>query len=100
MATQRKTISDKAVRRYRAFHGKQPMKLEKKNVKMPAELVFLAKPEYITYLSDKFNGGGVGKMEAFKHKFGPTTKMYTNPEGTMLVIMGRDMKVLKQGIVN
>ena len=92
-------ISKKAVKRYEAFRGYRPRRVTQKRVEPVLELVELAQPEYITYFSDKFHGGGDGKMAAYKHKFGKRVKMYCTPDGKMLVIMGAGMSVQKRGIV-
>jgi hypothetical protein len=88
-----------AIKRYKAFHGKTPSRFRPVNKKMPTILVEIARPEFITYFSDKLNGGGDGKLNAFKHKFHKSTKLYSSPDGKMLVIMGPKLNVTNRGIV-
>ena len=75
------------------------MKITEYQFKIPKDLICLASPEYITYISDKLNGGGTGRVEKFKHKFDKSTMLFTNESGTMLIIMGPKLRVTKRGIV-
>lgn len=68
-------------------------------IKAPTELICIARPEFISYYSDKFNGGGDGRLNAFKHRFGAKIKLYTDPEGTFLLIAGPGLKINRRGIV-
>lgn len=92
--------SSKAKRRYKSFTGREPDdKPVTKVVKTPSELICIARPEFITYFSSKLNGGGDGTLNKFKHRFGAKIKLYTNPEGTFLLIAGPGLKVTPRGIV-
>jgi hypothetical protein len=91
--------SKKSRKRYKIFTGKEPGDAETRKVKTPSELICIARVELITYYSSKLNGGGDGTMQGFKHRFGAKTKLYTNPEGTFLLIAGPGLKVTPRGIV-
>lgn len=91
--------SKKARKRYKSFTGKEPGKAVTRNRKSPSELICIARAEIITYYSDKLNGGGDGILRGFKHRFGPKIQLYTNPEGTYLLIAGPGLKVTPRGIV-
>lgn len=88
-----------AIKKYKQFHGRRPYCKLTKNIKDFNTLVYLAQPEFLTYISDKINGGGTGRKEYFKHKFSKSTKLYCTPDGKMLIIMGSNMKVTPRGIV-
>lgn len=88
----------KAVKKYKAFHGTRPNKLTSKTIKNFDTLVYLADPEFITYKSKKFNGGGDGTLNFFKHKFSKSTKLYCTLDGKNLIIMGANIKVTPAGI--
>lgn len=94
-----KRPSHRAKRRYKAFTGKEPGKAEIQDKKAPSELICIARPEFLTYYSSKLNGGGDGTLQKFKHRFGAKIKLYTNPEGTILVLAGPGLKVTPRGIV-
>lgn len=91
--------SKKARSKYKAFTGKEPASAESKKIKTPSELICIARPEILTYLSSKLNGGGDGTMQGFKHRFGAKTRIYTNPEGTFILITGPGFKVTHRGIM-
>ena len=86
------------VRKYKQFHGEHPHKVTTKQIQNFSTLVYLADPEIITYASDKFNGGGNGKKNYFKHKFSKSTKLYCTPDGKNLVIMGANLRTTPAGI--
>lgn len=90
----------KSAKRYKTFTGypgEEPPKVTRK--KTPKEWVAIAKPLFIAYNSSKINGGGDGTLQGFKHRFGAQIQLYTNPEGTMLLIAGPGLKVTSRGIV-
>lgn len=89
----------KAGKRWQKFTGRMPGEYTQSAVKTPTELICIAIPEFLTYYSKKLNGGGTGKLEAFKHRFGKSTKLYTNPEGTFVLITGPNLRVTSRGIV-
>jgi hypothetical protein len=91
--------SKKAKKRYQAFTGREPGTAASRKIKTPSELICIAKPEHLTYFSSKLNGGGDGTLQGFKHRFGAKTRIYTNPEGTFILITGPGLKVTPRGIV-
>lgn len=91
--------SHRARRRYKTFTGREPGKEEFRKVKTPSELICIARAEILTYYSSKLNGGGDGTLQKFKHRFGAKIKLYTNPEGTFLVLAGPGLKVTPRGVV-
>ncbi len=38
-------------------------------------------------------------MQGFEHRFGAKTRIYTNPEGTFILITGPGFKVTHRGIM-
>jgi len=90
------TPSKKSLSRYRAFHGHNPRKTANLPTPDVSELIFLANPEILTYVSDKFNGGGDGTEKFYQHRFGTRAKIFCNPSGTVLIITG--IKVTHRGI--
>jgi hypothetical protein len=94
-----KRASHRAQRRYKAFTGRDPGKAEIRTKKAPSELICIARAEFLTYYSSKLNGGGDGTLNKFKHRFGANIKIYTNPEGTIVVLAGPGLKVTSRGIV-
>lgn len=91
--------SKEGLKRYKEFHGKAPKQVKPFAFPIPKDLICLASPEFITYISDKLNGGGTGKVEKFRHKFDKSTLLFTNEKGNMLIIMGPKLKVTRRGIV-
>ena len=91
--------SSSAHSRYKDFHGRASTKSARALLKPIRELVYLADAEYITYKSNKKNGGGDGTPQKFVHKFGKKIGIYTNPEGTILLIAGVGMHITDRGIV-
>lgn len=91
--------SKKSKSRYKAFTGREAEAATVKRVKTPSELICIARPEFLTYYSSKLNGGGNGSLQAFKHRFGAQIRIYTNPEGTFVLIAGPGLKVTRRGIV-
>lgn len=93
------TPSKRARKKYQKFVGKKPAYVKITEKTCPNELICIAIPEYLTYYSNKFNGGGNGETQKFIHRLGAKLKLYTNPEGNMLVITGPGLKVTRRGIV-
>lgn len=91
--------SKKAKKRFKSFTGHEPGEAIIKKKKTPSELICIARPEILTYYSSKINGGGNGTLQGFKHRFGAKTRIYTDPEGTFILIAGPGLKVTPRGIV-
>jgi hypothetical protein len=91
--------SKKAKRRFAAFTGRDPGAATIKQKKTPSELICIARAEILTYYSNKFNGGGDGTVQGFKHRFGAKIRLYTDPEGTFLLLAGPGLRVTPRGIV-
>jgi hypothetical protein len=52
----------------------------------------------ILYESNKKHGGGDGKDNLFRHKFGSTVHLHTNKEKTVYILAGRNLTVTARGI--
>lgn len=83
---------------YRNFRGYAPRGVKRVPWRVPAQLVELADADAVCYQSNKRNGGGNGQPQGWIHHFGPGVKMYTNPEGTLLVLAGGRLRVKPEGI--
>ncbi len=91
--------TSKARSRYSAFHGHAPRQVRRVKVRPIRELICLASADTITYKSDKTNGGRDGTPQYFEHKFRKKIKIYTTPEGDLLLIGGPGLRVTSRGIV-
>lgn len=83
----------KALARYKKFHGRSPEKNTKINFPYPKQLVLLGKGVAIEYESDKVFGNRPRKKRLFRHKFGRKVKIYTDPQGKALYIVGGKFRV-------
>lgn len=91
----------KAVQKYHAFHGRPVKKVTKKQFHVPNTLVRLGKAHSIVYVSNKFNGGGDGKMCEYIHEFETPVDLYMDETGKkQLYLMGSKLKVTHHGIEN
>ena len=88
-----------ALSMYHKFHGRQPRRITRKNFRVPEALICLGDAVDITYKCDKVNGGGDGRVARYKHKFGRGDKLYVDPRGKQLYILGGRMRVNSRGIV-
>ena len=91
-------------RMFETFHGKPPKNLVEIGWEDPPYLVELGLCEAVEYKTNKINGAPkdrVGKMTQYRHSMlGKGNRLYTNPEGTMLVIRGPNLRVEDRGIVD
>ena len=94
-----KSPSRSAASRYQKFHGHAPRRIRTVEIRPLREIICLGKACEIVYASDKENGGGDGRARKFVHKFGKNTRLYTSPEGDLLLIAGKGMRVTSRGIV-
>jgi hypothetical protein len=85
---------------YRAFHGRNPRSIRNAEFRVPRELVFLGNAVDISYRCDKRNGGGDGKMATYIHDFARGTKLFTDENGKILIIIGEKLKIKESGINN
>ena len=90
-------ISQTAQKRFFEFNGRKcdsvfsvPFEIEKP--------IYFSKAISILYESDKKHGGGDGKKNLFRHKFGTTVHLYTNKEKTVYIVAGRNLTVTDRGI--
>ena len=89
------------VRKYENFWGRRVRSVRKRKIHIPEALVYLGEAYAIEYLSDKFNGGGDGKMAVYRHKFKSGAKLYMDEKGkAQLYILGSKITVNNRGIVN
>jgi hypothetical protein len=90
----------KAVKRFERFHDRAPNKVGLVEIPHPKAVVFLGAGVAIEYRSDKHVlslGDKVsvarGKTRLYRHLFGPGVKVYTDPEGQALIIIGGKFRV-------
>lgn len=84
---------------YHKFHGKPPRRVSRRRFAVPAALVCLGDAKEIVYKCSKRNGGGDGRTALYVHRFGKGDKLYTDPQGKQLYILGGRMRVNSRGIV-
>ena len=83
--------------RFFQFNGKKCSKV----LSIPfnvSETVYFSKAISILYESTKKNGGGDGELNLFRHQFGKTVHLWTNPEKTVYILGGRNLIVTDRGI--
>ena len=89
---------------YELFHGKEPTGLEEVDWKDPDYLVELGDCLAVEYKTNKVNGAPadrVGRMTHYRHSMaGKGNRLFTNPEGTMLIILGPTLHIEDRGIVD
>lgn len=89
------------VRRYKQFHGKRPRSFSRRRFHVPKHLVKLGQAHAIEYVSDKYNGGGDGKLAVYRHVFETNCTLYMDETGKkQLYILGNSLKVNRAGIIN
>ena len=89
------------VEKYEKFWGRKPRKIYRGKFHDPRTLIYLGNAVEIVYRSNKFNGGGDGKMAEYVHKFSSGTKLYMDERCKgQLYIMGNRLKVTEAGIEN
>lgn len=89
--------SKKAKERYFEFNGKKCSKILSVDFDMERAEYF-AKAVSVLYESSKRHGGGNGEMNLFRHHFGKTVHLWTNPEKTVYILGGRNLIVTDRGI--
>lgn len=95
------TLHRKSIKKYKAFHGEDPRGTRKKKFHVPENLILLGKAHQIVYVSNKFNGGGDGKISEYIHTFETPCNLYMDETGKkQLYIMGDKLKVTHHGIEN
>ena len=91
-------------RLFETFHGKEPTGLEEIGWTDPDYLVELGDCLAVEYKTNKVNGAPkarVGKMTTYRHSMaGKGNRIFSNPEGTMLVILGPTLHIEDRGIVD
>lgn len=87
-------IEKEAVKRFENFHGRKADRVGKVEIPIPKSLVYLGEGVAITYRSDK-NVPRLGgrKARTYEHKFGRGVKIFTDPKGQALYIVGGRFKV-------
>ena len=94
-------LKKKSIKKYKAFHGKNPRAARKKIFHVPENLVLLGKAHQIVYISNKKNGGGDGKECEYIHTFETPCNLYMDETGRkQFYIMGARLKVTHHGIEN
>lgn len=89
---------------YETFHGKEPTEVVEIDWVDPEHLVYLGEAEAVEYRCSKLNGAPAartGRMTSYRHSMrGKGNKVFTNEDGTMLVILGPTLRVEDRGIVD
>jgi len=89
-----------AEKKFKDFSGKLEAKVTKRQITWPTQLILVGEATDITYRSDKQVGtlkGGIKRN--YIHRFKKHGTIYTNPQGTMFVILGVKTNMKKEGIV-
>jgi len=87
-------------KKFMDFTGKLQARVKKQNISWPKRLIALGESTDITYRSDKQVGAlPGGKKRDYIHTLKKHGRIFINPEGTMLVIMGLKLNLKKEGIV-
>lgn len=84
-----------AEERYKKFHGRKPERSYSLEVPFPKRMVFLGEGLAIEYESaKKLNSrDSSGKVRGYRHKFGSGVKIYTDPAGKCLYVLGGRFRV-------
>ena len=86
---------------FQAFHGHRAGKPKITEFHDPKSLVYLGKAVAIVYESDKKNGGGDGRLNAFIHEFETPVGLYMDERAEkQLYLLGRALRVSDAGIEN
>lgn len=87
-------IEKAALSRYRKFHGKPADKAGKVEIPFPRSLVYLGVGVSITYQASKPNDPRTkGKLAKYEHDFGPGVRVFTDPKGKALYVVGGRFRV-------
>lgn len=90
-----------ALDKFYAFWGKPAKKIYKEKFHDPRQLIYLGDAVQIVYRSNKFHGGGDGKMAEYKHRFKKGVKLYMDERCKIqLYVKGSQLKVTEAGIEN
>lgn len=98
--TKRRQDFSAEAKKFMDFTGKLQANVKKQSIKWPTKLIALGESTDITYRSDKQVGylkGGVKRD--YIHSLKKHGRIFVNPEGTMIVIMGLKLNLKKEGIV-
>jgi len=86
---------------YEMFHGHAVRWMKNFQFHTPRQLVVLGKANAIEYITDKYNGGGDGKMAIYRHEFEtPALVCMDERAGKQLYIVGSRIKVTDAGVEN
>lgn len=98
------TENDNIDELYETFHGKPATGTERIEWRDPKHLVYLGEAEAVEYATDKVNGAPAdraGKKTSYRHSMlRKGNKLFTNEDGTMLIILGPSLRVEDRGIVD
>ena len=90
----------KEIKKFKDFSGRLNANVTRRNITWPTKLIHLGKATDVTYRSDKQVGtlpGGV--MRDYIHDLKKHGEIYTNSDGTMIIILGTKINLKKEGIV-
>lgn len=84
-----------AVSRFEKFHGRRPDRLARIPFEQPKQLVYLGRGVAIEYESDKPDPRRKRseKTSVYRHKLGAGVKIYCDPRGKMVLVLGGRFRV-------
>lgn len=89
-------IERQAIRKFRQFTGRNPDAVGQVDLPRPKTLVFLGEGVAITYRAGKKNDPrkrARGKIVEYEHRLGKGVKVFTDPKGKALFILGGKFRV-------
>lgn len=98
--TRRREDFSAEAKKFMDFTGKLEARVKKQNISWPKKLIAIGESTDITYRSDKQVGALKGGVKRdYIHSLKKHGRIFVNPEGTMIVIMGLKINLKKEGIV-
>lgn len=87
-------ISREAIKRYKKFHGKEPKRAGSVEIPFPKSLVLVGEAVAIEYRAAKANDPRTGgRLTVYRHKVGKGVRVFTDPKGRALYIIGGKFRV-------
>jgi hypothetical protein len=86
-------------KKFKDFSGRLKAKVTKKKITWPTKLIYIGEATDITYRSDKQVGSLPGGVKRdYIHKLRKHGTIFSNPQGTMFIILGTKTNLKKEGI--
>ncbi len=87
-------IEKQAIKKYKQFFGRPADKAGRVEIPRPKTLVLLGEAVSIEYRAAKKNDPRTGgKLATYKHKLGAGVRVFTDPKGKALFIVGGKFRV-------